>query len=286
MSYLSVNPYVLNLVPLFNVADPTNGGTNTELGTGLSNIQTLLNTATNTLSIGVIQPVPPAETVVVAGNMDVIGTLTVGGVEVGANADGSNFIYGSNVTISTGTTNFVMSNSSVSSINAFSFIVGGNDVFSIDGLGRALYQGDGVSSNINRLWVSSSIFYADRAAFGFNGTSNLSTSFDVWSGEAYFNSNVHVKNNVYANSFVNFSDRRLKENIRPLEGSLSTVCALQGVHYTMGGEPTIGFIAQEVREVVPEAVHETPGGLLAVDYDRIIPLLVEAVKELACVKRD
>jgi hypothetical protein len=282
MSYLSVNPYVLNLVPLFNVADPTNGGTNTDIANGLSNLQTIVNSVTQTVTVATItSPANGTGTITMDGNVDITGTLTVGGIPVGTDADGSNFIYGSNVTISTGTTNLILSNTTTSNIDAFSFIVSGNDVFSIDGLGRALYQGDGISSNINRLWVSSSIFYADRAAFGFNGSSNLSTTFDVWSGDAYFNSNVHVKDNVYANSFVNFSDRRLKDNIRPIEGSLSTVCALQGVHYTMGGEPTVGFIAQEVRDVLPEAVHETPGGLLAVDYDRIIPLLVEAVKELA-----
>jgi hypothetical protein len=43
----------------------------------------------------------------------------------------------------------------------------------------------------------------------------------------------------------------------------------------------VGFIAQEVQEVIPEAVHPRPDGFLAVDYNRIIPLLVEAVKELA-----
>ena len=42
----------------------------------------------------------------------------------------------------------------------------------------------------------------------------------------------------------------------------------------------VGVIAQEVQEVLPEAVTVRGDGYLAVDYHKIIPLLVEAVKEL------
>jgi len=111
----------------------------------------------------------------------------------------------------------------------------------------------------------------------------MSTIFDVWGGDAYFDNNIHVKNTVYCTTLVQFSDRSLKSNIVDMKGAaaLSTICQLQGVHYTMGGEPSVGFIAQEVQKVLPDAVKEGPTGLLAVEYTRIIPLLVEAVKELA-----
>lgn len=283
MSYLSVNPYVLNLIPLFNVADPTNGGTTAALGTTLSNLESIVNAGTQTISIATL--VPPANgtgTITMNGNVDITGTLTVGGVPVGADLDGSNFIYGENITLSTGTTSLVLSNTTVANQNAFSFITGGTDVLSIDGSGRALYKGNGVSSNTNRLWVSSAILHADRAAVNLGGSNTMSTIFDVWNGDAYFDSNIHIGGTAYSmGGFVNLSDRRLKRDIRPVEGALSTVCALQGVHYTIGREPTFGFIAQDVREVVPDAVRETPGGLLAVDYQSLLPIVVEAVKELA-----
>ena len=49
----------------------------------------------------------------------------------------------------------------------------------------------------------------------------------------------------------------------------------------MDGQPQIGFIAQELQKVLPEAVHTIQNSpFLSVDYTRIIPLLVEAVKEL------
>jgi hypothetical protein len=109
----------------------------------------------------------------------------------------------------------------------------------------------------------------------------MSTIFDVWNGDAYFDGNVHVKNDVYCQNVYNISDRRKKDNIRAISGALSTICKLNGVHYSMNGAKSIGFIAQEVAEVIPEAVGKTNDGYLAVDYLRMIPLLVEAVKELA-----
>jgi hypothetical protein len=49
----------------------------------------------------------------------------------------------------------------------------------------------------------------------------------------------------------------------------------------MGEKPTFGFLAQSVAKVIPEAVTLAPSGTMAVDYTKIIPFLVEAVKELA-----
>lgn len=281
MSYQTYNPYLLNIVPIFNVADPSGGAGTGDLSVPVAAFQTMLDTTNHIVKADVIEPFTTGATIQVAGNMNVLGGLSVNGVEVGADANGSNFVYGSNFTVSTGTTGLVLSNTTVSTNTAMGFIVGNSSVFQIDGLGRALYQGDGVSSNVNRFWVSSSVFHADRAAIGLGGSSNMSTLFDVWNGDAYFDKNVHCASNIYCETLFQYSDERLKSAIRPLTGALSTICELRGVHYTMSGRPQVGFIAQEVQRVVPEAVTHADSNTLAVDYSRIIPLLVEAVKELA-----
>lgn len=86
-----------------------------------------------------------------------------------------------------------------------------------------------------------------------------------------------------------FSDYRLKSDIEPLSGSLDAVCKLQGVRYTRNsdGQKQIGFIAQDVKEVVPELVliteePEQEDGLKDVHsmkYGNTVALLVEAIKE-------
>ncbi len=77
------------------------------------------------------------------------------------------------------------------------------------------------------------------------------------------------------------SDRTLKENIETLTTPLDKVCSLRGVQFNKIDTPDIneiGFIAQEVQEVVPELVQENEG-LLSVSYARTVSLLVEAMKE-------
>ncbi|WJZ47901.1 tail fiber protein [Synechococcus phage DSL-LC03] len=78
------------------------------------------------------------------------------------------------------------------------------------------------------------------------------------------------------------SDISLKTNIEPLEGSLAKILSLRGVEYDRVDREKhqIGLIAQEVEEVLPEIVSETDKGLKTVEYTSIIPILIEAIKEL------
>jgi len=79
------------------------------------------------------------------------------------------------------------------------------------------------------------------------------------------------------------SSIRLKKNIRPLEGALEKVLQLDGVYFTWkeSGAAGMGFIAEEVGKVIPEAVTYEEDGEYAsgMSYNHIIPVLVEAVKE-------
>jgi hypothetical protein len=86
------------------------------------------------------------------------------------------------------------------------------------------------------------------------------------------------------------SDIRLKENLSKIDNSLEKLLKISGYEYhwnkiaqEMYPERTmldVGVIAQEVKEVLPSAVVERDDGYLAVRYDKIIPLLIEAVKAL------
>ena len=82
------------------------------------------------------------------------------------------------------------------------------------------------------------------------------------------------------------SDQRLKDNIVPIDNSLTKILSISGNTYTWNEKSTkegndVGVIAQEILEVLPEAVATRDNGYLAVDYQKIIPLLIEAVKELS-----
>lgn len=92
------------------------------------------------------------------------------------------------------------------------------------------------------------------------------------------------------------SDMALKENIVPISNALDKVKQLTGITYDWtkefldrnGGEDPIylrkkdiGLLAQEVQLVLPEIVARREDGYLAVKYDRVVALLVEAIKDLS-----
>jgi hypothetical protein len=90
-----------------------------------------------------------------------------------------------------------------------------------------------------------------------------------------------------------YSDRRVKTNIQHIPDALDKVCQLNGytfdrtdVKYDDHGDPTMptrqtGVIAQEVLEVLPEAVTGDEEGHYSVAYGNMVGLLIEAVKELS-----
>lgn len=85
----------------------------------------------------------------------------------------------------------------------------------------------------------------------------------------------------YTGGIYDLSDRRLKEHIVPLTNPLEMIKAISGVYYNMISTPSkreVGVIAQDVETVLPEAIHIDGTGIKSVDYTRLVPLLLEAIK--------
>ncbi len=85
------------------------------------------------------------------------------------------------------------------------------------------------------------------------------------------------------------SDERLKENITPLSGALEKVLTLQGVSYDwrhqeypelgLDNKKHIGFVAQQLENVLPDLISENEGDFKRVNYMELVALLTEAIKE-------
>jgi len=98
----------------------------------------------------------------------------------------------------------------------------------------------------------------------------------------------HAKGDITAYSTTTTSDARLKKNVRDLEGSLDKTLKLRGVKFDWIDEnkskDNLGFIAQEVEEVIPEVVKDITNidgeENKVVNYQAVVPVLVEAIKEL------
>jgi hypothetical protein len=92
-----------------------------------------------------------------------------------------------------------------------------------------------------------------------------------------------------SNDIVAFStsDKRWKNNIVKIDSPLEKISQISGVEFDwIEDEPLhgnkghdVGVIAQEIELVIPEAVQTRESGMKAVQYDKIIPLLIESIKE-------
>lgn len=141
------------------------------------------------------------------------------------------------------------------------------------------------------------VMYVDTAPFvSFNTRYNpaYSTYNFVASGAALFTNTLTVSGNTSivgdlssTGDIIAFStsDQTLKTNITPIYSALDKLLSIKGVEFDWKKDSIysghdVGVLAQDVEKVLPTAVKSRHDGIKHVNYDKIIPLLIEAVREL------
>ena len=109
-------------------------------------------------------------------------------------------------------------------------------------------------------------------------------------GDIASSGTVRTTNTLVTGAITACSDIRFKKQITPLQNSLENILQLQGVNYFWKTKEfpdryfneinQIGLIAQEVEKIFPELVVTNIDGYKSVDYSKLTPILVEAIKEL------
>jgi Chaperone of endosialidase len=160
-----------------------------------------------------------------------------------------------------------------------------------------------ISSNGNN-WFDGGISFSDNNAnryflykdlsnsfhIGFNGVKNLTISNgNVGIGTVSPTEKLQVVGNILASGTITPSDFRYKENIVNIANPLQKVKQLRGVTYYLRTsefpemqfdiKEQIGLVAQEVEKVLPTVVHTGNNGYKGVEYEKIVPLLIEGMKE-------
>ena len=97
----------------------------------------------------------------------------------------------------------------------------------------------------------------------------------VSSTKLYFNPS---SGRLTATDFNSLSDIRVKSNVHTIDSALTKVLALRGTYFDIHGNRSIGVIAQEIEQVLPEVVAQ--GDYKTVSYGNIVAVLIEAIKEL------
>jgi hypothetical protein len=98
-------------------------------------------------------------------------------------------------------------------------------------------------------------------------------------GDSWFR-NVNGSGTITAPEVTATSDIRLKSNVEKIENSLEKIDKLNGYTFTMNDKQMTGLVAQEVLDVLPEAVVGSEDEHYSLAYGNMVGLLVEGIKEL------
>jgi len=260
-----------------NVASYLASGTNT------SNITTTGNvTGGNILTNGTISAatgVATALTVSAQGNVTG-GNLLTGGlisavstITSSANINGSNF-NGTSISLTGAITTVGLSfNSATFALSAAGNVTGSN--VNTAGLVSAA---SGILSGTTMSAVGN-ITGGNILATAFYDSNNTTYYIDPSNGATAGN----FAGTVNALIFNTTSDRRLKENIKPIGTALQRVMAIDGITYNFINDDLkvrhAGVAAQQLLEVFPEAVTGNEKDTYRVSYGDLVALLIEAIKE-------
>ena len=183
---------------------------------------------------------------------------------------------------------------SVSTAADFTIDAGGDIVLDADGT-DVLLKDNG--TEFGRFKIASSDFVIKSAINnkdillkGVDGGATI-TALDLDmenAGNALFNANISGSQIEASGDVIAFgsSDERLKDDIQPIENSLNKVDKIGGYTFVWNDKQStyegkdVGVIAQEIEEVLPEVVMTRGSGYKAVKYEKIVPLLIESIKEL------
>jgi hypothetical protein len=182
---------------------------------------------------------------------------------------------------------------SVSNTGDFTIDAGGDIILDADGT-DILLKDDG--TEFGRFKIASSDFVIKSAINNkdilFKGVDASSTitalQLDMSeAGNAQFLSNISGSQIEASGDVIAFgsSDRNLKDNIEPIENPLEKMDKIGGYTFDWNDKQDtykghdIGVVAQEIQEVLPEIVATRANGYLGVKYEKIVPLLIESIKE-------
>ena len=151
--------------------------------------------------------------------------------------------------------------------------------------GDIIFQGENTSGTNQNLFIMKTDTSRTYSVMYENSGERLRTT----SGGIKVTSQVEATGNIIAFT----SDIRLKKDIEPIKNALEKVQSLRGFTYShnetakelgfMEGRRWSGVSAQEVEKVLPEAVFPAPvdNKYLTVQYEKLVPLLIESIKELS-----
>jgi trimeric autotransporter adhesin len=122
--------------------------------------------------------------------------------------------------------------------------------------------------------------------YGLTGTAYPGGTYAIPAGTNY---RLYVNGWTASTGYIAYSDERLKKNIKVIQNSIEKITKIKGYTYQwnqdfkkdiqLDDSRQAGFLAQEIQEILPEAVTKNKDGVYGINYNAIMPLLAEGIKE-------
>ena len=165
------------------------------------------------------------------------------------------------------------------------------------------FHGDGTNLNLaNNTSISDGDFVKKSTGGTFSGQVNID-----YIGAGAGNEALRIRGNTHSTSTIqaaylharkditaegdviafSSSDKRLKDNLTLITKPLEKISKISGYEFDWNDKQStysghdVGVIAQEIEQIIPEVVTEREDGLKAVKYEKLVPLLIESIKELS-----
>jgi hypothetical protein len=138
-------------------------------------------------------------------------------------------------------------------------------------------------TNVNK---NTAIGFGSRIDGNYTNSTAIGYNAGAFASNCIFLGDMNITNVYSRGAFSSSSDRRIKKNIEPIAYGLSSVLKLNPVkfQFIQNNQTQIGFIAQEIRSVIPELVSGTEGDInkgeiLSVSYPNMVSVLTKALQE-------
>jgi len=280
---LQIKNFLLNIVDLNNTITNSSGlNTTSGLQTAVNQLQQMVDYNKKQINVNFISNYDTSP-------IQVLSPLNLSNVSLFQN--GNLFVGGSSAsggvtTISSGSTAIILNNTSSPTTIAMNFYAANSTIMTLNQQGTlSLPYGARPYTYLECMDLSGT----SQWNYVSNLTQGLGASLNVLGNNTFSfqqsgteNASLDTNGNLTAQNFFSVSDERYKKNISTITDAGILLKQIRGVRFDWlrDGSADIGVIAQEVYKVMPEAIVSTNTNMLTVAYTKIIPLLIETIKDL------
>ena len=282
--YLANSNYVINIQDIGGSSNASGLSATAALQTAVANIQKMVDFTNKQINVNAISNYDTSP-------IQILAPMNLSNVNLYQNGvifSGTGSSSGGATVLSSGTTAILLSNTSSPTSIAITFGAGPgtSSIMTLNQQGTLSLP---FGASPNKYLECMDISGTTQWNYVSNLTQGLGASLNVLGNNSFsFQQNL-VENaaldnngNMTAQNFFSVSDQRFKKNIVTLANAGDLLKQIRGVRFDWmkDGSHDIGVIAQEVYKVIPEAIVSTNNNMLTVAYTKIIPLLIETIKDL------